>query len=405
MLENHLDKNKSYFYLALLSALTAIGVHIYLTLHYYELNLGISSGSAICNISSVFNCDAVAASGYSQFLGIPIALWGATTNAVLFILLSMAFLRLSESLHHLLKMTFLLSTFIALTSLIMGAISMTKLSLFCLFCIVEYLLSFVTWGALFKLHPTNPFENLSKDIKYFFTVQRGLIIFIVSIVPITFLFNSMWIDSLGGDKLQQYINDDFARWQVDKEFIFNDEGLKEGPDKSFMTIVEFADFRCPHCKHAAPSLRAFAASHHDVKFIFKAFPLDGGCSANSQIPARDGVSCLLAKVVYCSEKVSQKGWIAYDKIFENQENFSSPDYKEQISSVLAKNQISEVDIMGCVQSEESHKALIQQSQEGVNANVEGTPTIYVNGKKVKLGHSITMLEKLYTFLKNQSEVK
>jgi uncharacterized membrane protein len=73
--------------IALLLTLVAIGIHTYLTLHYYDLNYGAGSADSICNINAKLNCDAVAASSYSTFLKTPLALWGAVTNTMLLILL------------------------------------------------------------------------------------------------------------------------------------------------------------------------------------------------------------------------------------------------------------------------------------------------------------------------------
>jgi protein-disulfide isomerase len=209
----------------------------------------------------------------------------------------------------------------------------------------------------------------------------------------------MWLDSKGGKSIEPLINDYFEVWKVAPAVSFNSEGITKGPKQSIMSIVEFADFKCPHCKSAAPSLKAFSASHPEVSITFKAFPLDGNCNANPQMPTSDGISCKLAKAVYCGEKLSQKGWQLYEDFFVSQEILRNPsDYNLEFSKIVTKNRLNESELQTCINNEETHKAIINQSQEGINAQIEGTPTIFVNGKKLKLGHMVTMLEKVFAFL-------
>jgi protein-disulfide isomerase len=48
-----------------------------------------------------------------------------------------------------------------------------------------------------------------------------------------------------------------------------------GPRNAKVTVVEFFDYRCPHCKEAAPELLALIRSHPEVRFVFKEFPIFG----------------------------------------------------------------------------------------------------------------------------------
>ncbi len=53
----------------------------------------------------------------------------------------------------------------------------------------------------------------------------------------------------------------------------NDAPVK-GPKDAPLTMVEFADFRCPHCRDAAPHVRdAVNRYAKRLKFIFIPFPL------------------------------------------------------------------------------------------------------------------------------------
>jgi protein-disulfide isomerase len=50
-----------------------------------------------------------------------------------------------------------------------------------------------------------------------------------------------------------------------------------------VTVVEFFDFRCPHCKRAAPDVKKLAQEDSDVRIVYKQFPVLG---PDSELAAR-----------------------------------------------------------------------------------------------------------------------
>jgi protein-disulfide isomerase len=48
-----------------------------------------------------------------------------------------------------------------------------------------------------------------------------------------------------------------------------------GPADANVTIVEFFDYNCPYCKEAAPELTKLLNSDHQVRIIFKEWPIFG----------------------------------------------------------------------------------------------------------------------------------
>ncbi len=68
--------------------------------------------------------------------------------------------------------------------------------------------------------------------------------------------------------------------QAHAKEIFNDpRDAFVGPANAKVVVVQFFDYRCPHCKaEAAPGVQAMIKKHPDVKFVFKDFPIFGGPS-------------------------------------------------------------------------------------------------------------------------------
>ncbi len=390
------------FYLALFASFATLATHFYLSKHYFELNLGLSSGSAVCNINNTFNCDTVSASKFSTLFGIPMALWGLTTQLIVFLFTLNYSLGFSPDRPRIGRYTFYISLFVAITSVVMGSISMLFLSSYCLFCILAYLLSFIHLYAIHSTLDAQRWSHCAEDLRLSLTQNKGIGISVLSILPLTFLFNNMFLDHFGGSLLKDSVESSFARWSDPSTptRTFTHEGLSKGPDNAKLVIVEFADFLCSHCKNAAPSLKVFTDSHPDVRFIFKAFPLDGSCNADPKMPKGDGMRCLLAKSVLCAEKIAQKGWVIYDQIFELQEKiYSSGQSQEILKAMMEKNNIDLATMETCRNSEEMHQSVLDQTQEGLQAQIEGTPTIFANNKYLSRGQLIPVLQRVYKSLK------
>lgn len=387
--------------LALLITLIAVGVHTYLTLHYYDLKFGGAEGGAVCNINEVLNCDAVTASKYSAFLGVPIALWGAITNLVLLYFLAVTRFNLVQDREKTSRYALLLSGITVLGSVVMGAISTTMANL-CIFCLSAYVLSVL--GFIFTWLGAEDVSggNIASDVKDIFTTERWVGGFLIAIPAFSFLANIMYLESHGLSGLDKIAQEKVAYWQASPAQNFDlSKGLilQKGSGEPVMTIVEFADFRCPHCKHAAPPLHAFTNGRGDVRLVFKPFPLDGTCN-EAITGGGDGISCGLASSVMCAEKLAQKGWAAHDYYFENQmEVIQAQNLDKNMEDMSKAVGLSLEDLKTCVKDPQTQELIRFMANEGKTAQIQGTPTVFVNGKLLSGGQLIPILDAAYRSLK------
>lgn len=387
--------------ISLLLSLIAVGVQAYLTTHYYDLKYGGATGDSICNVSSYINCDAVTASKYASLFGIPLALWATITNLIAVLLFGLARFNLTQDSEKTARYAFLISGFILLMSIVMGTISFGVIGNLCLFCASAYVLSVLSFGsAWFSVR--HRASELITDIKDLFTSQRGILGCLVAIPVLSFVGNSMILDGRGFNNLSKIIEEKVAYWQVAPTQTFGNQGLmlQKGQGEPVMTIVEFADFRCPHCREAYPSLHAFAESHPDVRLIFKTFPLDGVCN-----PALghdgDGISCALAEINYCSEKMAQKGWITHHFIYDHQEDFHALPLDEAADKICQGTGISACDeLKKCAKSDETLDVIKAMAAEGAKAQIQGTPSVFVNSKLLQGGQLLPILDAAYKKIKN-----
>jgi protein-disulfide isomerase len=241
---------------------------------------------------------------------------------------------------------------------------------------------------------------IAQDIKAALTESRWVGLSVAAIVPLSFLFGNIFLDQMGGKLLKDAVESSFVGWQSSESFSFNENGLSKGPADARMTIVEFADYLCPHCKFAVPALKVFAESHPDVRVIFKAYPLDGHCNAYPEFPKGDGIRCLISKTVYCAEKLAQKGWVFYEEVFGRQEQFMAGPSKagEILAEMATRHGLQPSELESCRNTEEAHQSIVGQSQEGVTSKIEGTPSIFVNGRFLSRGQMLPVLQRVYNSL-------
>jgi protein-disulfide isomerase len=61
-----------------------------------------------------------------------------------------------------------------------------------------------------------------------------------------------------------------------RQDVFNDpQSPIAGNPNGNVTLVEFFDYRCPYCKQVEPSLEKLVGDDHQLRFVFKEFPVLG----------------------------------------------------------------------------------------------------------------------------------
>lgn len=141
----------------------------------------------------------------------------------------------------------------------------------------------------------------------------------------------------------------------------------KGADKARVVVTVFSDFQCPYCAKVGPMLDQLLKQYpNDVKLVYKNFPLQ---SHKLAMPA-----ALAALAAHRQGKF----WEMHDKIFENLQGLS-----EEKLSEFAKGLGLDMDKFAKDSADPQLRQKVQQdTQSGLQAEVRGTPTIYVNGRRV-----------------------
>ena len=154
-----------------------------------------------------------------------------------------------------------------------------------------------------------------------------------------------------------------------------------GPENAPITLVEFADFECPHCREFSQNFDAIRQKFPQVRLIYKDFPL-------VDIHPWAETAAVAGRCAYLQSPTAF--WKMHDAIFKNQDNITPDDVYNQLNS-FAKNQGLDTDAFkSCLSSPEAAKAVEANRADGITLGISSTPTVYVNGRPVVGGDPATI---------------
>jgi protein-disulfide isomerase len=143
-----------------------------------------------------------------------------------------------------------------------------------------------------------------------------------------------------------------------------------GPATALVTIVEFADYQCPFCKRAEPTMDRLRREYPlDVRIVWKQQPLPFHPQAE---PAAE----------LALEARAQKGeaayWTAHDKLFASQPSLEDAKLLEIAVAMGLDQGKTSTAILA-----KKHRATIDSDMKLANGfGAVGTPTFFVNGRRV-----------------------
>ena len=143
----------------------------------------------------------------------------------------------------------------------------------------------------------------------------------------------------------------------------------KGPADAPVTVVEFADFECPHCRAAVPMVDAVLAAHPDkVRLVYKFVILSMHAHADAA-----------ARAAWAAGQQG-KFWEMEHLLFERQDHLEQADLERYA-------QILKLDVGKFKMDMESPAAkdrIAQDRKLEDDLKLVGTPTIYVNGRELDI---------------------
>lgn len=158
-----------------------------------------------------------------------------------------------------------------------------------------------------------------------------------------------------------------------------------GINDARVTIVVFSDFECPYCKSFEEVLSAELKKRPDtVKIIFRHFPL---ASHHWARKAAEAAAC-------AQLQDSEAFWNLHDKIFANQDRLSAENMDAELLRIAINSRIDIGRYRQCMDNQMSLGLVAKYIKAASLYEINGTPTVFINGKRVEAVRTLTELDML-----------
>ena len=155
-----------------------------------------------------------------------------------------------------------------------------------------------------------------------------------------------------------------------------------------VVLVEFSDFQCPHCKEEAKTIRQNLIQIYpkQVRLYFKDFPL-------TSIHPWAKAAAMAGRCVFHNNASSF--WDYHDWIFAQQEAITPENLRDKVME-WAKGQkdIDSLQLGRCIDDKATEKEVEASTEEAVALQVDGTPTLFINGRRVAAGSDWNTLKRV-----------
>ncbi len=170
-------------------------------------------------------------------------------------------------------------------------------------------------------------------------------------------------------------------------------GIAKGPAKSKVMIVEFTDLQCPHCKEAAPKIEELLAQEPNARFVFQNFPL----------PSHDWAEKAAAYADCVGRANNDAFWKFVQKTFEQQANITQSSADEKLKAIATEAGVNGDQIAACAAKPDTQARIETSLELGKSVGVNGTPTLFINGRAITGGAPVEVLKKIVDFQASQAE--
>ena len=148
-----------------------------------------------------------------------------------------------------------------------------------------------------------------------------------------------------------------------------------GPANAPVTIVEFGDLECPDCKMEAPVLRHNVTETFgkQVRVYFQDFPLES-------IHPWARAAAIAGRCVYRQDH--EAFWKFYDWIYNTQDEITPENLNSKVLGWAGQNNVDSLQLGRCMDTKATEPEVDRSIAEGHALDVRGTPTLFINGRKI-----------------------
>jgi protein-disulfide isomerase len=149
-------------------------------------------------------------------------------------------------------------------------------------------------------------------------------------------------------------------------------GIARGPANAPVTIVEFSDLQCPHCKQAQPTIDKLLGEETNARFVFQQFPLP---SHNWAAKAASYADCI-------GRANNDAFWKFVGATYNAQSEITESNADQKLTSLAESVGVKGSDMAACAAKPDTKSRIDASVNLGKKVQVTGTPTLFINGRRI-----------------------
>lgn len=153
----------------------------------------------------------------------------------------------------------------------------------------------------------------------------------------------------------------------------SDADWMAGNKESAVTLIEYGDFQCPACAAYHPLVKKMLEENgQEFRFVYRHFPL------RQHAQAKDAA--------YAVEAAGRQGkfWEIYDMVYTHQNDWAGKTNAKDIFSGYANSLGLNMEQFNQDRGSSEVKDRVEKdTQDGLKAGLNSTPSFFVNGKKIQ----------------------
>lgn len=360
-------------------ALIGFALTIKLAMIYYVANYEKYALASFCSINEIIDCDGVAKTTFSQFLGIPLAYWG------MFFYITVIFLTIVNYLKGIKILKFLevfknpiayittLGSIAFLISMVLAGISGFKIQKVCLLCVITY---FIDLGIAL-ISSSCSIKNIINGFKTTFVdfidgAKKYTKTFIVLVLLAASFLAYSGITYKFVPHLIRYR--ELNKYHSMKHNPYKVSGNILGSEKPDVVIELYSDYVCPMCYVHNIMLHKAAKDFPNIQIIHHNLPFDKECNPTLSYNMHPK-ACYMAKGAIAAKKQGNY-WGMSSLLYENH-----PKNEEEMLKLADKLKFDKDKFLSDMYSEETSKAIKDDISLAKSKGIDSTPTMFVNGEK------------------------
>ncbi|MGB6200999.1 MAG: thioredoxin domain-containing protein [Candidatus Acidiferrales bacterium] len=147
----------------------------------------------------------------------------------------------------------------------------------------------------------------------------------------------------------------------------------KGPSDARVTLVEYADYECPMCHQLDTLLRTLLPKYPQIRLVYKDFP----------ITDLHPWALSAAEAGHCAFTQNPSAfWKFHDSIFDSQDLISPDNAFDKLLDLASQAGLNSDQMKTCMADPATAQFIHAEQAEAQNLDVNSTPTIFVNGRRI-----------------------